>query len=257
MDLTDEQWAVLAPLLPRREQRRGRRGRPWQDARGVLNGVLWILRTGAPWADLPDRYPPYQTCHRRFQQWVRAGTWDHLLRALAADLAERGGLDLREGFIDATFAGAKKGAPVSGKPKRGKGTKIVAVADGTGLPLSVLIASASPHEVTLAEATLDACFAPAAPERLIGDRAYDSDALDQRLASERGIALIAPHRSNRRRPATQDGRPLRRYRRRWRIERLWAWLQNYRRLVTRYEHHAANFLGFVQLGCILILLRYL
>jgi transposase len=144
-----------------------------------------------------------------------------------------------------------------GKTKRGKRTKIVAVADGTGLLLSVLIASASPHEVTLAEGTLDACFAPAAPERLIGDRAYDSDALDQRLASERGIVLIAPHRSNRRRPATQDGRPLRRYRRRWRIERLWAWLQNFRRLVTRYEHHAANFLGFVQLGCILILLRYL
>lgn len=133
----------------------------------------------------------------------------------------------------------------------------MAVADGTGLPLGVHIASASPHEVTLAEATLDACFAPAAPARLIGDRAYDSDALDHRLAAERGIALIAPHRRNRRRPASQDGRPLRRYRRRWRVERLWAWLQNFRRLVTRYEYHAANFLGFVQLGCIIILLRHL
>jgi transposase len=123
VDLTDEQWAVLEPLLPRRQRpRRTRRGRPWRDARAVLDGILWILRTGAPWADLPERYPPYQTCHRRFQP-------------------------------------------------------------------------------------------------------------------------------------TQDGRPLRRYRRRWIVERLMAWLQNYRRLVTRYEYHAANFLGFVQLGCVMILLR--
>lgn len=92
---------------------------------------------------------------------------------------------------------------------------------------------------------------------MIGDKAYDSDVLDARLAVERGIELIAPHRRNRQRPRTQDGRPLRRYRRRWRVERLNAWLQNFRRLVTRYEYHAENFLGFVQLGCIVILLRYL
>lgn len=92
---------------------------------------------------------------------------------------------------------------------------------------------------------------------MIGDKAFDSDRLDRRLAEERGIELIAPHRTNRRRTTTQDGRPLRRYRRRWRVERLHAWLQNFRRLVTRYEYHAENFLGFVQLGCIVILLRYL
>lgn len=109
----------------------------------------------------------------------------------------------------------------------------------------------------MVEATLDTCFAPALPARLIGDKAYDSDGLDARLATERGIELIAPHRRNRQRPRTQDGRPLRRYRRRWHIERLNAWLQNFRRLVTRYEYHAENFLGFVQLGCIVILLRYL
>ena len=133
----------------------------------------------------------------------------------------------------------------------------MAMADGAGLPLAISIASASPHEVTLVDATLDACFAPDLPERLIGDKAYDSDSLDARLATERGVTLIAPHKSNRRRPPTQDGRSLRRYRRRWIVERLLAWLQNFRRLVTRYEYHAANFLGFVQLGCIVILLRYL
>ncbi len=133
----------------------------------------------------------------------------------------------------------------------------MAIADRSGLPIAIGITSASPHEVTLVEKTIDSRFLAAAPERLIGDRAYDSDGLDERLRQERGIELIARHRSNRRRANTQDGRPLRRMRRRWRVERLFAWLQNYRRLVTRYERHAENFLGFVYLGCICILLRYL
>jgi transposase len=93
----------------------------------------------------------------------------------------------------------------------------------------------------------------ALPERLIGDRAYDSDPLDAELA-KLGIDMIAPNKSNRRRK-TQDGRKLRRYRRRWRVERLFSWLLNFRRLVTRYEHNADNFLGLVKLGCIVILLR--
>jgi transposase len=93
------------------------------------------------------------------------------------------------------------------------------------------------------------------PHRLIGDKAYDSDPLDRRLESQ-GVEMIAPHRENRTKPPTQDGRPLRRYRRRWKVERLFAWLQNFRRLVTRYEHHAENFLGFVHLGCLVILLRW-
>ena len=92
------------------------------------------------------------------------------------------------------------------------------------------------------------------PTRLIGDRAYDSDPLDAQLASQ-GIELIAPHRYNRSKPATQDGRALRRHNRRWKIERLFAWLQNFRRLVIRWDYHAANFLGFVHLACIVILMR--
>jgi transposase len=89
---------------------------------------------------------------------------------------------------------------------------------------------------------------------LIGDKAYDSDPLDACLA-ECGIELIAPHRSNRKKPKTQDGRPLRRYKRRWKVERLFAWLQNFRRILVRHEAYAGNYLGFVQLGCTIILLR--
>ena len=89
---------------------------------------------------------------------------------------------------------------------------------------------------------------------MIGDRAYDSDALDQRLR-QKGVRLIAPHKYNRSRAKTQDGRELRRYCRRWKMERLFAWLHNFRRLVIRWEFHQANFLGLVQLGCLLILIR--
>ena len=132
----------------------------------------------------------------------------------------------------------------------------MAIADASGLPLSVCTNSASPHEVTLVQQTLEARFVQAMPERLIGDRAYDSDPLDSHLAKQ-GIAMISPHRRNRKKPKTQDGRVLRRYKRRWKVERLFAWLQNFRRLVTRWERKAENFQGFVQLGCIIILLRHL
>ena len=92
-------------------------------------------------------------------------------------------------------------------------------------------------------------------ERPIGDNAYDSDGLDQELA-ENGVEMIAPHRSNRKN-RTQDGRPLRQYRRRWKIERLFAWLQNFRRLTLRWEHRLDNFIGMLYLACALILMRYL
>ena len=140
-----------------------------------------------------------------------------------------------------------------GPTKRGKGSKLMAVADGHGLPLAVDVASASPAEVRLVISTLEARFIPELPERLIGDKAYDSDPLAAQLA-EGDVELIAPNRANRK-IKTQDGRPLRRYMRRWKIERLFAWLHNFRRLVTRRECDVLNFLGFIQLGCIVILLR--
>lgn len=109
MDLTDQQWAAVEPLLPVPEVREDGRGRPWRDPRDVLNGILWILRTGAPWADMPSRYPPYSTCFRRFQSWVEDEVLQRVLQALADDLVERGKLDLTETFIDGTHAGAKRG----------------------------------------------------------------------------------------------------------------------------------------------------
>src|SRR6266545_7446141 len=114
-EVSDQQWEVLEPLL-RFNRRPDGRGRPPQDTRAVLNGVLWILGTGAQWRELPAKYPPYQTCHRRFQQWVRSGQLEQALRVLAKALHAEGLLKLEEGFIDGTFASAKKGALPSGQP---------------------------------------------------------------------------------------------------------------------------------------------
>lgn len=123
MDLTDRQWAVLAPLLPPLPRRADGRGRPWADPRPLLNGMLWLLRVGAPWEELPRRYGAKSTCHRRFQQWVAAGVFEQILAALADDLLTRGGLDLSECFIDATFAAAKKGGRRSGPRAAGRGAR--------------------------------------------------------------------------------------------------------------------------------------
>nr|BDT31638.1 hypothetical protein MFMH1_13070 [Myxococcus sp. MH1] len=117
------------------------------------------------------KYPPYKTV----QGWVKDGTFHDVLRALVLDLKERGGFDLEEGFVDAFFASAKKGGPCVGKTKRGKGTKVMAVADGAGLPLAIGAASASPHETRLLEVTLDESLIDELPARLIDDKAYDAD----------------------------------------------------------------------------------
>lgn len=122
-DLTDTQWTFIEPLLPKLPKRADGRGRPWRDSRAVLNGILWILRTGAQWAELPGRYPPYQTCHRRFQQWQRAGVMDRLLEALARDLEQRGKINLDECFVDGSFSAAKKGGPASARPSGGRGAR--------------------------------------------------------------------------------------------------------------------------------------
>ena len=108
-DLTDKQWSFIEPLLPPLPIRPDKRGRPWKNSRDVLNGILWVLRTGAHWNALPDTYPPYQTCHRRFQRWVREGVMDRILEELASDLERRGHIKLEECFIDGSFCPAKKG----------------------------------------------------------------------------------------------------------------------------------------------------
>ena len=132
----------------------------------------------------------------------------------------------------------------------------MAIADASGLPVAACLAGAAPHEVKLAEMTLESLFITGMPEKLVGDKAYDSDKLDDDLRKKHGVEMIAPHRQNRTKAKTQDGRKLRRHKRRWKVERLFAWLQNFRRLAVRYERHADNFLASLLLACSIILLRF-
>ena len=154
--------------------------------------------------------------------------------------------------IDASFAQAKGGGPGVAFTKR---LKIMAIADRSGLRFrSAPNHAANHHETKLAQLSLDLCLC-GEPANLIGDKAYDSDPLDAELR-ERGVEMIAPHRRNRTRPKTQDGRRLRRYKRRWIVERFFAWLQWSRRVLVRWEYHMENFLGFVQTAALCMLLKH-
>ncbi len=130
------------------------------------------------------------------------------------------------------------------------------LADATGLPLAVDIASASEAEVNLIEPLFDSAATAFVPDKLIYDKAADCDALRDRLA-ERGVDLITPHRKNRVRKKKQDGRKLRRYRRRWKIERTVSWLHNFRRLVVRHEFYSSIYHGFAKLACLAMAVRRL
>ena len=231
--LTDAQWNRIAPLLPE-PKRSPKRGPNFIPNRRWFEGILWIPWTGAQWRALPKEYPSPTTCWRRLKRRDQL-RWD-------------------ETFIDAMFAPAKKRGLGVGKTKKGKGTKVVVVPDGQGLPVGHHACSASPHESTLAETTVTATHGR--PQRLIGDGAYDSDPLRKRLV-EIGIELIAPHRKNRKRPPTQDGWALRRYKRRWKIERVCAWLNNYRKLVVRWDYDPEIYRAFLLVGFIMILVKQL
>jgi len=228
MDLTDKQWAVLEPIFRPRRRPDGR-GRPWTAPR-ALRGT--ICRAGI----------------RRIRPAIVAfsgGNDPDALRSCSSDSPKTCET------AASSICPEPASTPRSAGPKKG------------ALPLALLdaareavhVASASPCEPHLVPATLDARFLADLPTRLIGDRGYDSDALDERLMTQYGIEMIAAHRRGRR--SAQDGRALRRARRRWKIERLFAWLHNSRRLVTRWERHVDNFLGLLHLACARILLRHL
>ena len=254
--LSDEQWERVRHHFPEESKPKGRRGRPMAPARRVFEAVLWILHTGAQWSFLPQCCPNYKTVHRRFQAWARTGVIEAVLEDLAGEAKQRGLFDGSEAYVDASFARAKGGGAGVGNTKAGKGVKIMAIVDRCGLPLSLSTHPANPHESTLVQLSLDLAFGEDEPANLIGDKAYDSDPLDAALR-ERGVEMIAPHRRNRRRPRTQDGRRLRRAKRRWIVERFFGWMQWKRRLLVRWEYHPENFLAFVQLSAICIFFRNL
>ena len=218
--LTEAMWAKIGPLLP--EMKSGPKGgRPWRGNREVREGILWVLRTGAAWADLPEEYPSPSTCWRRLRRWEEEGVWLEVWRSFLAQLDQKGTLEWQESFLDASFAPAKGGAMPWAQPSGAR-----ARSGWWWSTARVFLWEANlPRRRRRKSPLRKPPSTPSSrqPERVIADKAYDSDPLRQAL-HERGMELICPHRANRKRAKTQDGRKLRRYRRRWRIERTFAWL---------------------------------
>jgi len=119
--LTDRQWVVISALLPRQDFKRG--GRPRADDRRTLNGILWILKTGAQWNELPDRYGSYPTCWRRLKAWEEDGTWKNIWERLISTLSKGDKLMLEVGMVDGTFAPAKKGGAWLVRRRKAKALK--------------------------------------------------------------------------------------------------------------------------------------
>ena len=221
---------------------------------------MWILQTGAAWRFLPDEFPSPSTCWRRLKQWEDEGVWLNAWRTLLGALDQEGLLKWDEAFLDGSFAPAKKGASRSVKPS--------AARERSGwywqtvkVPLGVRLESASLAEVTLAEDTLAEVRVPRPkgrprqkPDRVIADKGYDSDRLRERFR-KRGIELIVPYRSNNRERKHEDGCKLRRYKRRWIVERTNAWLGQFRRLLVRHERLLSTYYAFFYLACFWTTLR--
>ena len=254
MQLTDSHLDRLLARIPD-SPRNPMGGRPAADKRQVLRGIFWMLDNGAKWKDLPAEFGTKSTVHRWFQTWVREGVFENIMRDAGRVVEERGEYRLYECFVDGTFSKARGGGDGIGCTKAGKGVKIMVLVDARGLPVAVDTMSASPHESTLVQHLFDFMLTKETPERIIGDKAYDSDKLDQDMAMY-NIEMIAPHRRNRRpENVTQDGRSLRRYKRRWTVERTISWIQNFRRLCIRWEKSTQLFQGYLHFSCALMLLK--
>ena len=246
--LTDKQWGQIEPHLPK--QKKNKKG---GDNRKVFEGILWVLRTGSPWGQMPGEYA--SPCWRRLKRWQEQGVFQKLWKKLLSQLNKKDKIKWEECFIDGTFVQAKGGGEKAGKTKRGKATKLIT--ERKGIPLSVHIDSASESEMKLVEPTLKQVSvgngtsgAPWNPDCLIGDKGYDSNWIREYL-SKKGIEPIIPR--NNKKARHQDKRKFHCWR--WVIERTNAWLQNFRSLVVRYENLIETFSGFVYCACSMIALR--
>ncbi len=238
--LSDSEWRAIQPILPAKS-----RGVPRVDDRRVLNGIFWVLRSGAPWRDLPGCYGPYTTCYNRFNRWGKAGIWDDILNAVA----DAGDADVQ--MLDTTIvrvhqhgACAKRTATTNvGRSRGGLTTNIHALVDSKGLPIRLALSAGQDHDSRLATDLLDRLGSDCL---FLADRAYDSDAIREFVRMRDAWANIPPKR-NRKQPICFSPRL---YRDRNQVERFFNRIKHCRRVATRYDKLAANFLAFVKLAAI-------
>ena len=263
-ELADGQWARLLPLLP---PQRPVRGRPAKDHRVVVNAILWPLRTGAPWRDLPaDAGVCWKTAASRFYRWTASGVWQKVLDELQEDADGRGDLDRSRHFVDGSSvrahqhaAGARGGRQddeALGRSRGGFSTKFHVRAEGSGKPVAFVLSPGHRHEAKLFEPLMEvgAVERPGGaqpdlhPERVVGDRGYSYDRIRAYLA-RRAILAVIPLRSDQGRDPTFDRET---YRERNKVERLVGRLKQWRRIATRYDKRAASYLAMLTLAAIVL-----
>jgi transposase len=238
--LNDFEWSIIRPVLPAES-----RSVPRVDDRRVLNGIFWVLRSGATWRDLPDCYGPYTTCYNRFNRWRRAGIWDSILAAM------RDRRDDGVQILDTSIVRVHQHASCvkecesncTGRSRDGLTTKTHAVVDANGLPHRLALSAGQEHDCQLADDLLTELRYNG---MLLADGAYDSDAIRE-LARERGAWANIPPKRNRRNPICFSPHL---YRDRNQVERFFNRIKHCRRIATRYDKLAANFLAFIKLAAI-------
>ncbi|MGE0769972.1 MAG: IS5 family transposase [Hyphomicrobiaceae bacterium] len=246
-ELSDAEWAIIDPLLPRKS-----RGVARVEDRRVLNGIFWRLRSGSPWADIPERYGPYTTCYNRFVRWRKAGIWDKLLVAVSE--AYDGKIQMIDSSVVRVHQHAANGkksgrSRCMGRSRGGLTTKIHALVDARGLPIALKLTEGQAHDGKSAEDMLAAL-----PRKcvVLADRGYDSDALRAMIAAQGATANIRPldHRTH---PPMFSPRA---YKRRNLVERFFNKIKHYRAVATRFDKHDANFLASVKLAALRIWMRF-
>jgi len=244
-ELTDYEWTAIKPMLPNKP-----RGVPRANDRRVLNGIFWVLRSGAPWRDLPNAFGPYTTCYNRFVRWARAGVWARIMNALA------GAHDTAVQMIDTSIVRVHHhGACIMrnrqqsmGRSRGGLTSKIHAVVDTNGLPVRLALTAGEAHDNRLAGKLLSRLTSET---MLLADRGYDADWI-RVLAAKKGAWANIPPRCNRKEPICFSPYL---YRARNLVERFFNKIKHCRRVATRYDKLAANYLAFVQLASIRLWLR--
>ena len=243
--ISDEKWKQIEPILaPRKKETRGRKPK---DSRLMFNGILWILKTGAPWRDLPERFGPWQTVYKRFAKWTSLAAWDELLNNVAKNQ------DKEAGMIDGSYVklhqhgcGARGGqySQAIGRSRGGLTTKIHAVVDGLGNPVQIKLTGGNVHDMVPSYELM----AGIEVDQFLADRAYDTDKLIE-IAESKGSKVIIPSRKNR---TVQRKIDKHLYKERHLVECFFAKIKSCRRVSARFEKLASSYHVMVLIASCLV-----
>ncbi|EBU8907018.1 IS5 family transposase, partial [Salmonella enterica subsp. enterica] len=274
-ELSDTAWALISSLLPPEHSQKV--GHPYVEHRRVINGMFWVLCSGAPWRDLPERYGPWKTVYNRFNRWSKSGIINIIFNRLLSILDENDCLDWSAISLDGSnirachcAAGApKKHSDITtdnalGRSRGGYGTKIHLATDGQGLPLNIVLSGGQAHESQYALRLLDGIgvarkggYLKRRGSAVLADKGYSSQSLRKALKMQ-GVKAIIPYKINEKAAADKRCRvDMEGYKSRNVVERCFGALKELRRVATRYEKTARNYLAMVKLGSIRLFLKKL